>query len=135
VTEPVATSVPPALAPVDIKEWTVPWADSRPRDPYPDGQGGIWFVGQTGHYVARLDPKSGEFKRIALEPGTGPHNLIVDPKGTVWFSGNLKGYIGRLDPATEKITKYPMPDPEARDPHTLVFGKDGVMWFTVQFGA
>lgn len=119
---------------VEITEWTVPWEQSRPRDPYVDGEGRVWFVGQRSHYIAYLEPQSGEFKRFDLEPGTGPHNLIVDRDGTVWYAGNLKAHIGKLDPRTGRITKYPMPDPAARDPHTLVFDAAGDIWFTVQGG-
>jgi virginiamycin B lyase len=119
-------------AQVPIKEWPVPYADSRPRDPYADGQNRIWFVGQTGNYIAYLEPESGKFKRYELEGGALPHNLIVDQKGMVWYAGNGNGHIGRLDPATGKITRYPMPNPEARDPHTLVFDNKGDIWFTVQ---
>src|SRR3712207_2388230 len=49
--------------PVEITEWTVPWEKTRPRDPYVAPDGRVWFVGQTGNYIAVLDPKSGEFKR------------------------------------------------------------------------
>ena len=63
---------------VEIREWAVPWADSRPRDPYVDAQGRVWFVGQTADYVAMLDPKTGQFSKYDLEKGAGPHNLIVD---------------------------------------------------------
>ena len=119
---------------VDITEWTVPWERSRPRDPFADAQSRVWFVGQTGNYVAYLDPSSGKFHRFELERNTLPHNLIVDAKGQVWFAGNAAGYIGRLDPATGKITKYPMPDPAARDPHTLIEDRAGNIWFTVQGG-
>ncbi len=119
---------------VQIREWKVPYADSRPRDPYVDSQHRVWFVGQRLHYVAVLDTASGEFRRYALEDGTGPHNLIVDRDGMVWYAGNLNAHIGKLDPATGSITKYPMPDPAARDPHTLVFDRDGDIWFTVQGG-
>ena len=52
---------------LDIREWPVPWADSRPRDPYVDGQGRVWFVGQVGNYVAYLQPGTGEFRRFELE--------------------------------------------------------------------
>jgi virginiamycin B lyase len=115
-----------------ITEWTVPWQQTRPRDPYLDPQGQVWFVGQVGNYIARLDPATGQFKRYELDPGTLPHNLIVDAKGTVWYAGNGNGTIGRLDPGTGKITRYPMPNPAARDPHTLVFDRNGDIWFTVQ---
>ena len=119
-------------AQVPIKEWPVPYPDSRPRDPYVDGQNRVWFVGQTGNYVAYLEPESGKFKRYELEAGALPHNLIVDQKGAVWYAGNGNGHIGKLDPTTGKITRYPMPDPAVRDPHTLVFDQKGDIWFTVQ---
>ena len=126
--------IAPATLPaqVPIKEWPVPYPDSRPRDPYVDGQNRVWFVGQTGNYVAYLEPESGKFKRYELEAGALPHNLIVDQKGAVWYAGNGNGHIGKLDPATGKITRYSMPDPEVRDPHTLVFDQKGDIWFTVQ---
>jgi virginiamycin B lyase len=120
--------------PIEITEWTVPWANTRPRDPFVDRQGKVWFVGQAGHYVAYLEPKSGQFKRYELEPGTGPHNLIVDGDGTVWYAGNAASHIGRMDPRDGKVTKIAMPDSLARDPHTLVFDRAGDIWFTVQGG-
>jgi virginiamycin B lyase len=122
----------PAAAQVPIKEWPVPYADSRPRDPYVDGKDRVWFVGQKGNYLAYLEPQSGTFKRYELEDGALPHNLIVDQKGAVWYAGNGNGHIGKLDPATGKITKYPMPNQDARDPHTLIFDKKGDIWFTAQ---
>lgn len=122
------------LNPVDIKEWQVPWDQTRPRDPYVDQQRRVWFVGQGGDYIGLLDPAVGQFHQFKLDPGTGPHNLIVDETGQVWYAGNRAAHIGKLDPATGKITKYPMPDPHATDPHTLVFGKNRDIWFTVQQG-
>jgi virginiamycin B lyase len=128
-------TVPLTDKPPVIKEWPVPWGDTRPRDPYLDPTTNrIWFCGQAGHYIAYFVPTTGEFKRYDLEPGAGPHNLIVDKSGIVWFSGNLVGYIGRLDPRDGSITKYPMPDPMVRDPHTLIFDRNGDIWFTAQGG-
>src|SRR5687768_13956735 len=120
---------------VGIREWPVPWEDTRPRDPAVDRDGKVWFVGQTGDYVGRLDAASGKFDRFELEKGAGPHNLIVGPDGAIWFAGNRKGYIGRLDPESGAIRKFPMPDAAAGDPHTLVLGPDGDIWFTVQSGS
>ncbi len=128
------TAAAAVLNPVDIKEWQVPWDQTRPRDPYVDQQHRVWFVGQGGDYIGLLDPEVGQFHQFKLDPGTGPHNLIVDREGQVWYAGNRAAHIGKLDPATGKITKYPMPDPQAFDPHTLVFGKNGEIWFTVQQG-
>ena len=106
---PISMAIPTGS--VDIKEWKVPFG-GHPRDPWVDAAGRVWFVGQQGHYVGQLEDKD----------------------GTPWYTGNLVGHIGKVDPATGKITKYAMPDPAARDPHTLVFDKNGDMWFTVQGG-
>ena len=139
------------LAPdtVDITEWRVPYKmdqnrktvdgfpespreNTRPRDPYVDLRGRVWFCGQTGNYIAYLDPATGDFKRYEIDEGTHPHNLIVDSEGYVWYAGNRASHIGRLDPETGEITKFMMPDPAVTDPHTLVFNSDGDIWFTAQ---
>lgn len=119
---------------VDIEEWPVPWRGTQPRDPYVAPDGGVWFVGQGGDYVARFDPGDQTFRKIDLESGTGPHNLIVDDDGMVWYAGNRDAHIGRVNPETGEIIRYEMPDPAARDPHTLTFDGRGHIWFTVQSG-
>jgi virginiamycin B lyase len=133
---PIAASAQPARqagAPLsEPKTWSTPWDKTRPRDPYADQQGRVWFVGQVGNYVARLDPHSGEFKRYEIDPGTNPHNLVVDRRGMVWFTGNANGRIVRMDPATGKLTTFMMPDASVRDPHTMVFDRKGDAWFTAQ---
>jgi len=125
----------PSLDSIQIREWKVPWENTRPRDPAVAKDGRIWFCGQAGNYIAVLDPRTGTFKRYELEPSTNPHNLIIDDVGFVWYAGNRNAHIGKLDPASGKITKFAMPDPAARDPHTLVFDRTGTaIWFTVQQG-
>ena len=114
------------------KMWSTPWEKTRPRDPYADQQGRVWFVGQVGNYVAYLDPRSGEFKQYAIDPGTHPHNLVVDAKGMVWFTGNTNGRILKMDPSQGKITTFLMPDSTVRDPHTMIFDRQGDAWFTAQ---
>lgn len=117
---------------VEIKQWTVPWENTRPRDPFVAPDGKVWFVGQTGNYVANFDPATEEFKRFEITEGTNPHNVIVDEQGIVWFTGNANGRLGRLDPATGQVQEIMMPDPEAiRDPHTL-FQVGDDFWFTAQ---
>lgn len=129
--QPRAAAV--GAAQFDPKEWPVPFgASTRPRDPYADARGRVWFVGQAGNYVAYVDSRTGEFKRYEIEPGTHPHNLVVE-KGMVWFTGNENGRIVRLDPGTGKLTTFMIPDAEIRDPHTMIFDpKTGIAWFSAQ---
>jgi virginiamycin B lyase len=117
---------------VEIREWEVPYPNSRPRDPYVGPEDRVWFVGQRTSYVAVFDPETEEFSHYPLEEGTGPHNLIVDDAGMIWYAGNRARHIGKLDPATGEIEKIMMPDEAARDPHTLVFSGDDLIWFTLQ---
>lgn len=120
---------------VEIKEWTVPYEASRPRDPYAVSGSEVWFVGQRSDYFAKLNPEEEIFEKIDLPEGTGPHNLIVGRDGTVWIAGNLDAYIGRYDPEAGELEKIIMPDEAALDPHTLTFdeGEENI-WFTVQGG-
>jgi virginiamycin B lyase len=127
----LATAAQPDLPDLlDITEWEVPWG-GRPRDPYVSPDGGVWFCGQGGNYLARFDPASGKFNRYDAPLSAYPHNLIVDARGFVWYAGNRDAHIGRLNPATGKITQYPTPKPVI-DPHTLVFNQAGNIWFTAQ---
>lgn len=125
-------SASPVYATVYIKEWPVPWEGTRPRDPYVAPDGKVWFVGQQGDYAAEFDPATEKFRRIDLEKGAGPHNLIVDGKGVVWYAGNRAAHIGRIDPVSGKIEKIATPDPAAADPHTMLFDGKGHIWFTSQ---
>ena len=43
----------------DLKEWAVEWG-GRTRDPAVAPDGRVWFVGQTGNYIAVFDPKEFE---------------------------------------------------------------------------
>ncbi len=117
-----------------IQEWTVPWPNTRPRDPDVAPDGSIWLAGQAGHYVARFDPKTESFRRFELPDGAGPHNLIVDRDGSIWYAGNRQAHIGHLNADDGSIDQIAMPNPAARDPHTLVFDSRGNIWFTVQHG-
>jgi virginiamycin B lyase len=126
----------PASPNVDLKEWKVEWG-GRTRDPYVAPDGTVFFVSQTGNYIASLAPTTGAMKRFDIPEGTNPHNLIVGTDGMVWFSGNANGTLGKLDPKTGQSKIYTMPSATAggepiRDPHTLVFDGKGNIWWTAQ---
>lgn len=118
---------------LEITEWEVPWANTRPRDPWRGPDGRVWFVGQTGDYVGTLDPDTGEFDRIDLPDGTGPHTVITNEAGA-WYAGNRRQHIGRIDTGSGEIEVIPLPGEGVRDPHTMDFTTGGDLWFTAQHG-
>ena len=143
VTEYLTKSFPerarPAAAVIDgptraeIKLFAVPTPGSRPHDPLATTDGAIWYTGQMTNKLGRIDPRTGQATEYALKvPHSGPHGLTEDREGNIWFTGNNAGLIGKLDPKTGNVTEYKMPDPSAKDTHTLLFDRDGILWFTVQ---
>ena len=117
---------------VTFKEWVMPQLGQRTRDPMQAADGSIWYAGQYGNLIGRLDPKTGRAKEYPLPPDAMPHTVQLDPKGRPWYSGNKNGSIGWIDPATGKATVFKMPDPAAKDTHTIAFDKKGFAYFTFQ---
>ena len=117
---------------LSFKYWQVPTLGQRARDPVQGKNGLIWWVGQWGNILGRLDPKTGDMKEYTLPSGTYAHSVSLDKNQTPWFLGNKNGTVGYLDLKTEKFKVYKMPDKNARDPHTGVFDEAGIFWFTLQ---
>ena len=122
----------PGTTRISFKEWTVPTLGQRSRDPIQAPDGTIWWAGQWGNLIGKINPKTGEMKEYRLPDNAKPHSVLLDSAGNVWYTGNKNGTIGKFNPKTEKITEYKMPDPAARDPHTAIFDKNGTLWFTLQ---
>ena len=127
-----AAKLVPGTAQVSFKEWVTPTLGQRARDPAEGPDGTIWWVGQWGNILGRINPTTGAMKEYQLPAKAMPHTVTVDAKGNVWYTGNKNATVGYLDPKTEKITVFKMPDPKARDPHTLIFDRKGIAWFTLQ---
>src|SRR5688572_6781703 len=104
---------------------------TRQPDQYDDKKGRVQLVGQTENYIGRINT-DGSIHKFEIDPGTGPHNIVVDPKGTPWFTGNRNNRLVKMDPETGKITTYMIPDSTVRDPHTMIFDQKGNAWFTAQ---
>jgi virginiamycin B lyase len=122
----------PGTTEITFTEWQTPTLGQRTRDPVQAADGSIWWAGQFGNLIGRLDPTTGEMKEYPLPSNAMPHSVWLDDKGVPWYSGNKNGTVGKVDPATGKATEYKMPDPAATDPHTAVFDKKGILWFTLQ---
>ncbi len=128
-----AARLVPGEVQVSFREWAVATPDAFPHDPLATRDGAVWYTGQHGSLLGRIDPQSGAIKEFRTQvPDSGPHGLTADAAGNIWFTANYAGYIGKLNPASGAVTEYKLGDPAARDPHTPVFDQKGVLWFTVQ---
>ena len=127
-----AAKIVPGPVEVTFKEWVTPTLGQRTRDPIQAQDGSIWWVGQFGNILGRLDPKTGAMKEWQLPSGAFPHTVELDPKGNPWYTGNKNGSVGYLDVKTGEFKVFKMPDPNAKDPHTLIFNRQGIAFFTLQ---
>lgn len=117
---------------ITFKEWVAPTLGQRSRDPVEAADRSIWWAGQWGNLIGRIDPETGAMTEYMLPDNAMPHSVSIDAQGGVWYTGNKNGTIGKLDPKTGEISEYPMPDPTARDPHSAAFDDFGILWFTLQ---
>jgi virginiamycin B lyase len=125
----------PVAGPVNVtfKSWIAPTLGQRARDPVQAPDGAIWYNGQFGNLIGRIDRQTGAMKEWKLPEGAHPHSITPDAAGNIWYTGNGNGTVGKFDPKTEQFTVYPMPDPAARDPHTAIFHRtNGNFYFTLQ---
>ena len=133
---PPNTKLQPKLVPgpvsISFREWKVPQLGQRARDPVQNIDGSIWYCGQFGNVVGRINPKTGEVWEYTLPAKALPHSITPDRNGNIWYTGNGNGTIGMIDQKSGRITEYQMPDPAAKDPHTAVFDDKGRMYFTLQ---
>ncbi len=127
-----ASKLVPGDVELTFKEWQVPTLGQRSRDPVEAVDGSIWWAGQSGNLIGRINPATGEMTEYPLPANAMPHSVTIGPDGNVWYTGNKNGSVGKLNPATGQIKVYLMPDPAARDPHTAVFDRTGILWFTLQ---
>src|SRR5713101_5422652 len=117
-----------------IQEYPVP-AGSHPHDVAPASDGGVWYVAQRLGELGRLDPATGQIRRIQLGEKSRPHGVIVGPDGAPWITDGGLNAIVRVDPGTEKVSVYPLPSGrEGVNLNTAAFDKRGVLWFTGQSG-
>ena len=75
-----------------------------------DGQGKLWFTGQSGVY-GRLDPATGEIKVFDAPRGRGPYGMAATPDGVVWYASLAGSHIAQVDPETGTATPVDPPTP------------------------
>ena len=126
----------------EIKDYVTPDPKGGLHGLTVDKQGHIWANETTGMHLLRLDPKTGEFNRYALDAnktlapqltgqmGAGRlegHTPVMDSKQNVWFTVIDGSRLGKWDRKTEKITLYAPPTPNS-SPYGVVVDKDDTIW-------
>ena len=127
-----AAKIIPGPYQIDTRAWKTIKLGQRARDPVEGPDGMIWYVGQWGNVIGRIDPQTDKVQEWDLPDSSFPHSVVIDKSGGVWFLGNGNGTIGKFDPATGTSTVFKMPVPDAKDPHTGEFDNDSVFWFSLQ---
>jgi virginiamycin B lyase len=75
-----------------------------------DGDGILWFTGQTGIY-GRLDPATGEMAVFDDPEGRGPYGITATPSGDIWYASLAGSHIAKIDRATGEATIVEPPTP------------------------
>ena len=108
---------------------------SYPHDVAPAPDGTVWISGQQQGFAGRFDPKTGQLEKIPLGSGAAPHGVIVGPDGNAWLTEGGQNAIARVDAKSKAVTLFPLPNDFARaNLNTLVFDRNGKVWYTGQNG-
>ena len=116
-----------------VQEFRVP-AGSHPHDVAPARDGTVWYTGQHTDELGRLDPRTGDIRRVPLGSGSAPHGVIVGPDGAAWVTDGGLNAIVRVDGRTHRVRRFPLPTSRYANLNTAVFDRRGMLWFTGQSG-
>ncbi len=117
-----------------IRALTIPGPDLLGPHTLVRGRDGLWVGPFFPGHVARLDPKSENWKLWALAPVAGHpvglhdlsfdthHDLTTDRHGRVWFSDIANNAIGWFDPRSGASGGFPIPPVPGRSGGELVYG-------------
>ncbi len=124
---------------VDPAQFTVTEYDlpAYPHDVAPDpaDPNTVWWTAQGVGELGRLNPTTGENKRIPLGAGSSPHGVIIGPDGAAWVTDSGLNAIVRVDPTTEAVKIFSLPaDTPNINMNTAAFDGNGILWFTGQRG-
>jgi virginiamycin B lyase len=64
-----------------------------------DGEGNLWFTGQSG-YVGKVTTRTGELTVREAPRGRGPYGICSTPGGDVWWCSLAGSFIARIDRRT-----------------------------------
>jgi virginiamycin B lyase len=82
----------------EVKAWPLPAsrAGANLNTAAFDGQGRIWFTGQTGIY-GRLDPATGKMDVWEAPRGVGPYGITATPSGDIYYVSLAGSFLRKPD--------------------------------------
>jgi len=95
--------VDPATEEVDVFELPASHPGANLNTAAFDGDGVLWFTGQSGVY-GRLDPADGRVQTFDAPGGRGPYGITATPSGEVWYASLAGSHIARIDRASGQAT-------------------------------
>lgn len=107
-----------AVDPASLEVTVYPLPEDRPganlNTASFDGNGILWFTGQSGVYGS-LDPASGEMAVFDAPEGRGPYGVTTTPDGVVYYSSLAGSHIARIEPdGSATVIEPPTPEQGAR---------------------
>jgi virginiamycin B lyase len=80
-----------------------------------DGDGDLWFTGQSG-VVGKVATRTGAVTVKEAPRGSGPYGICTTPRGDVWWCSLAGSFIARIDRATgdSQVVEPPTPRQGAR---------------------
>jgi virginiamycin B lyase len=95
--------VDPATEEVEVFELPAGHPDANLNTAAFDGDGVLWFTGQSGMY-GRLDPSNGVVEAFDAPRGRGPYGIAATPVGEVWYASLAGSHIAHIDRASGEAT-------------------------------
>ena len=93
-----------------LKVYSTPTSDSRPRRGMFDAQDRLWFAEYGADAVAMFDPKTEKIQEWKLPTRwSAPYDVVVDKNGEVWTGSMFTDRVVRFDPKSGKVTEYLLP--------------------------
>ena len=95
----------------EVRSYPLPaeWAGANLNTATFDGDGVLWFTGQSGVY-GRLNPDTGEMAVHPAPLGRGPYGIGTTPDGEVYFGSLAGSYLGAVDRESGEVTVIDTPD-------------------------
>lgn len=97
-----------------------------------DGDGTVWFSGR-GNFLAHLDPETGLFDQYQeTERGLHGNTPVFTSTGDLFFTQLIGNKLGHWDRATDTITYYESPVPNA-SPYGMEIDHQDRVWYSEYF--